>query len=76
MKRLQNPVIPHQHTAGKSRNGDNPEVDPVNCYVCDKQTPGAYGWTDLHMVGVVASCSGKCEREIAQLREKRYDGFL
>lgn len=74
MKHLQNPVIPHQHMGGKSKNGkeDNPEVDPVNCYVCDKQVAGAYGWTDLHTIGVVASCSGSCEREIAKFREHRY----
>lgn len=73
MKRLPNPVIPRQHMEGKSKNGDNPEVDPVNCHVCDKTIPGAYGWTDLFRVGVVASCGRRCEGVIAELRENRYD---
>ena len=51
---------------------ENPEVDPMNCHICDKRIPGAYGWTDLHQVGVVASCSSKCEKEMSKLRENRY----
>jgi len=56
----------------QERNKENPEVDPVNCHVCNKKIPGAYGWTDLFKVGVVASCSSRCESVMVELKEKQY----
>jgi hypothetical protein len=50
------------------------KLPPINCGVCNKGIPGAYGWTDFY-TEVKASCSAKCEGVMAQLREKRHDAF-
>ena len=51
---------------------ENPEVPPTPCHICTKVVGGAYGRTWLGDK-LVWSCSGKCEKEVAKLKEVRYD---
>lgn len=48
-------------------------VKPQPCHICGKELKGAYGFTNL-AVGVVWSCSGQCEKQVAQLRKEFYAG--
>jgi hypothetical protein len=50
------------------------KLPPINCSICKKSIAGAYGWTDFY-TEMKASCSAKCEGEVAKLREKRYDAL-
>lgn len=53
---------------------EEPSVPPVTCHICQKVVVGAYGWTDLND-NIVGSCSSKCEKAMAKLRETRYDAL-
>lgn len=62
----------HEHQEKKKQ--EEFTIPPVTCHICKKVVGGAYGWTNFDDK-LAGSCSGRCESQMAVLREKRYDAF-